>query len=135
MPTHHDVTDAQALAQQVKIDVVTHYLSAQSKPTKKHYVFGYTITIENNNTESIQLMDRHWKITDTNDQLKEIQGDGVIGKQPIIEPGESYTYSSGAILDTEAGTMEGIYGMHDQNGERFEVAIPLFVLIQPHKLH
>lgn len=120
---------------QIEIKVKTCYLDEHSQPDQKCFAFAYTITIENNSDKPAQLLSRHWIITDANDAIQEAQGMGVVGQQPHILPGDSYTYSSGAILETQAGTMEGTYQMQSDAGENFNVPIPAFSLTRPHALH
>ena len=117
------------------VTTVTGFVEHQSDPENKRFVFTYTITIENTSEISYQLISRHWIIKDANCKIEEVLGEGVVGEQPIIKPGEKYTYSSGAVLDTEMGTMEGQYFMRDVNEEEFPVPIPKFVLSIPRTLH
>ena len=119
----------------IKIKVKTAYLDNQSNPLQKRYVFAYTITIENHSDTAAQLISRHWVITDANDVIQEVEGVGVVGEQPRILPGANYTYSSGAVLETQVGTMEGTYQMQTDSGEAFNVPIPAFTLVRPHSLH
>lgn len=121
--------------QPIAVKVKTAYLSEHSQPEHKRFAFAYTITIENNSDQAAQLISRHWIITDANDVVQEVQGMGVIGKQPRILPGDSYTYSSAAVLETQVGTMEGTYQMQSDNGDNFNIPIPLFSLTRPHALH
>lgn len=119
----------------IHIDVKTQYLADQSQPDQHKYVFSYTITICNNSDERAQLVSRRWKIVDANDDTQEVAGIGVVGEQPMIEAGEQYTYTSGSVLDTATGTMEGSYQMRDDNGAEFDVIIPTFALVHPQRLH
>ena len=119
----------------IKISVSTAYLHEHSRPDKQQFAFSYTIGIENCNAVSTQLLSRHWVITDANNNVQEISGEGIVGKQPHIPPGEKYTYSSGAVLATSAGTMEGSYTMKTSDGQIFDVPIPLFSLTSPQSLH
>lgn len=119
----------------IDIKIKTRFLDNQSEPEENRFVFSYTITIENNENESVQLLSRHWIIRDANNKLEEVIGEGVVGEQPIIEPGEIYEYTSGAILDTEIGTMEGFYEMRYSDGEIRKATIPLFTLSVPRTLH
>lgn len=121
--------------QPIVITAKTAYLDEHSQPDKSRFAFAYTITIENNSDQAAQLLSRHWIITDTNSHIQEVEGPGVIGQQPRILPGESYTYSSGAVIETQAGTMEGSYEMQTDTGERFQVPIPAFALTRPQSLH
>lgn len=117
------------------VRVKPHYIAAQSQPAAQRYVYSYTITISNQSDVPAQLLDRHWRITDANERLQEVKGVGVVGEQPIITPGKDYTYTSGVILETETGLMEGSYRMRSDAGEEFEVAIPAFALVPPHAMH
>ncbi len=119
----------------IRIDVETSYLGEQSDPHDQRYVFAYTITIRNEGGLSATLLTRHWIITDANGAVKEVRGDGVVGEQPRLEPGQGFRYSSGAILETPVGTMEGTYQMVDEQGQRFDASIPLFRLAMPGILH
>lgn len=119
----------------VDIQVRTQYLSQQSDPARNSYAFAYTITISNQRSEAVQLLSRHWIITDQNNKVEEVRGSGVVGQQPIIQPGQSYQYSSGAVIETETGDMRGSYTMITASGVRFEAPIPLFILAVPHMLH
>lgn len=119
----------------IQIRVKTQYLPEQSQPQHHKYVFAYTITISNRGTAAAQLMGRRWRITDTHGQVQEVTGAGVVGETPWIEPGAAYTYTSGAVLDTPSGSMEGAYQMVDSAGEGFEVPIPAFNLLPPNMLH
>lgn len=121
--------------QELSITVKTRYVENQSEPDSNRYVFSYTITISNRGSKPVQLMSRHWVITDANDRTQEVIGDGVVGQQPIITPGESFQYTSGAILDTAVGVMEGKYFMELENGDQFEANIPRFTLSVPRVLH
>lgn len=119
----------------INIKVKTAYLEEHSEPNKLRFVFSYTIRIENHTSEPAKLLNRHWIITDTNNNVQEVKGDGVVGEQPHILPGANYVYSSSAILKTSAGTMEGSYTMLSDSGETFQVPIPAFALTGPHSLH
>ena len=119
---------------QIQVQVTPAYLENQSNPANSEFVFSYTVEISNLGDESVQLLSRHWIITDANNLVREVQGDGVIGQQPHISPGETYRYSSGAILTTKTGMMEGSYTMLSNSGESFKAAIPTFGLIHPGSL-
>jgi len=119
----------------VSVLVETAYLAEQSEPSEHRYVFGYTITIRNDGSEPARLLTRHWIITDANGQQREVRGDGVVGEQPHLQPGQGFRYSSGAVLDTPVGSMHGAYQMVSDCGERFEAAIPAFRLAMPGLLH
>ncbi len=114
----------------VRIDVDTYYVSDKSVPSMNQYLFGYEITITNENPETIQLLHRHWVITDALGRVEEVKGPGVIGKQPRLKPGDSFTYDSFCPLPTPFGSMRGSYKMMRDNGEFFEVDVPLFSLVQ-----
>jgi ApaG protein len=119
----------------INISIETVYLQQHSEPHNKRFVFSYTVTIENTGDQAAQLISRHWVITDANNAVQEVQGIGVIGEQPRILPGESYSYSSGSVLETPAGTMEGSYQMQTDKGETFDVTIPTFLLKNQQALH
>ena len=115
----------------VKITVQTHYLAEQSRPAKEQYAFAYHITIHNSSERTVTLLTRHWLITDSDGNLQEVKGEGVVGQKPTLKPGESFDYSSGAVLKTPVSTMEGSYGMVTQSGTPFSVPIPPFLLAVP----
>lgn len=119
----------------IRINIKTRYLPDQSQPQQKKFVFAYTITILNEGDKTAQLISRRWKITDANSDIQEVAGVGVVGEQPVLAPGEEYTYTSGSVLETETGTMEGSYQMRTEDGDLFDVAIPAFALVPPHHLH
>jgi ApaG protein len=115
----------------IRVEVSTSYLDEQSSPSEQRYVFSYTITIRNEGQRSAKLLTRHWIITDANGRVKEVRGEGVVGEQPHLEPGQGFRYSSGAVLETPVGTMEGSYQMVDADGERFDAPIAPFRLAIP----
>ncbi|MFD2176448.1 Co2+/Mg2+ efflux protein ApaG [Veronia pacifica] len=117
------------------VRVVTHYVEEQSEPDKQRYVFSYTITIENNGDIDAQLRRRKWLITDANGKKLVIEGEGVVGEQPIIVAGDQYTYTSGTVLETPVGVMQGTYGMQTIDDDEFEVEISPFRLAMPNILH
>ena len=119
----------------IRIDVETSYLGEQSDPGEQRYVFAYTITIRNEGGLPATLLTRHWIITDANGGVKEVRGDGVVGEQPRLEPGQGFRYSSGAVLETPVGTMQGSYQMIDADGQRFDAPIAPFRLAMPGILH
>lgn len=119
----------------VPVEVETFYIAAQSDPAAERYVFAYTITIRNLSSEAIQLLSRYWLITDANGKQTEVRGDGVVGEQPKLEPGSSYRYTSGAVLETPVGTMQGHYQMTTLQQQQFQAAIPLFRLAMPNILN
>lgn len=119
----------------IKIDVTTRYLKEQSEPSAKRFAFAYTVNITNNGLETVQLLNRHWQIIDDKNRMEEVKGEGVIGKQPNIATGETFTYTSGAVLRTEVGTMQGSYEMCRADGSRFNAPIDPFLLAIPHTVH
>ena len=119
----------------ISIQVETAYIEAQSTPEENQYAFSYTITIHNTGGEPAKLLRRHWVITDANGKVEEVSGEGVVGEQPYLKPGEAFRYTSGAMLDTPVGSMEGEYEMVSDNGRRFLAPIPPFSLAVPNKLH
>lgn len=121
---------------QIDIDVVSRNIPEQTDASQNRFVFAYTITISNNGLETGQLMSRYWLITDANGKKVEVKGAGVVGEQPIIEPGQSYTYTSGCVLETELGTMEGFYEfVNKSTKESKQVPIPVFRLAIPNVVH
>ena len=119
----------------IKITIETNYIPEQSLPEQSRYVFAYTITIANIGTAPARLLRRHWIITDANNKVQEVHGDGVVGQQPHLLPGEIYQYTSGAILETPIGCMQGNYDMLADDGVEFAATIPLFSLTMPRALH
>jgi ApaG protein len=119
----------------IRVDVATNFIADQSEPSRNRYVFAYTITIENVGRVAAQLLTRHWIITDASGHVEEVKGDGVVGEQPHLEPGELFRYTSGAVIETPVGTMQGTYHMLGDDGVRFEAPIPVFRLSVPNVLH
>ena len=119
----------------IQVSADTAYLEAQSEPAARRYAFSYTITIANHGSIAAQLLSRHWLITDANGRIQEVHGDGVVGQQPLIQPGQAFRYTSGAVLETPLGTMAGSYQMQAADGEAFNAAIPLFRLAVPRILN
>ena len=119
----------------ITIAVTSAYLAEQSDPSRNQYVFAYTITITNTGEVAAQLIGRHWVITDAEHQVQEIKGLGVVGQQPLLQPGESFEYTSGTSLTTAVGTMRGTYQMVAENGQAFDADVPLFTLSVPRVLH
>jgi ApaG protein len=117
--------------QKVSVEVETSYLAEQSDPAERRYVFSYTITIRNEGQSAARLMTRHWIITDANGKVQEVRGDGVVGEQPHLKPGQGFRYSSGAVIETPVGAMQGSYQMLSDDGERFDAPIPPFRLAMP----
>ncbi|MGD8842199.1 MAG: Co2+/Mg2+ efflux protein ApaG [Gammaproteobacteria bacterium] len=119
----------------IEVDVETQYVSEQSLPDQDHFVFAYTITIRNSGEVPARLLRRHWIITDSNNKVQEVRGEGVVGEQPHLKPGESYRYTSGTMLETPVGIMRGSYLMVTDEGVEFEADIPQFTLSMPRTLH
>ena len=119
----------------IKVDVETRYIEEQSLPEQGRYVFAYTITIENRGKVPAQLLRRHWVITDANNRVQEVKGEGVIGEQPHLKPGENFRYTSGTMLETPVGSMRGSYQMIADDGVEFDADIPPFSLSIPRILH
>jgi ApaG protein len=117
--------------QKIRIEVETAYLDEQSDPKERRYVFSYTITIRNEGAVSARLMTRHWVITDANGKVQEVRGDGVVGEQPHLKPGQGFRYSSGAVLETPVGAMQGSYQMVTDDGMQFDAPIAAFRLAMP----
>ena len=120
---------------QIDIDVVTDYIAEQSDPTVDRYVFAYTITINNRGGIPAKLLNRHWLITDANGKVQEVRGEGVVGEQPHLNPGENFEYTSGTVLETPVGVMEGEYEMVTDEGDTFLAPIDRFSLAIPRTLH
>ena len=119
----------------IRIQVITSYIDDQSEPDSDRYVFAYTITITNEGDVAAKLISRHWVITDANGKVQEVSGDGVVGEQPHLKPGEEFRYSSGAVLETPVGAMQGLYRMEAENGVNFDAPIAPFTLAVPGLLH
>ena len=119
----------------VCVQVQSVYIESQSSPDEERFVFAYTVTIRNLGRTPVQLLGRYWLITNSNGRQTEVQGEGVIGEQPVIPPGGEFQYTSGAILETPLGTMEGHYEMVDHQGQPFRTAIPVFRLAIPTLIH
>lgn len=132
-PAHY--TAAMERLYAIDIDVATRYLDDQSEPEQDRYVFAYTIRIRNSGNMPARLLTRHWIITDANGKTEEVEGDGVVGEQPYLRPGEDFEYTSGAVLETDLGTMRGDYQMLADDGTRFAAPIPAFTLTIPRTLH
>lgn len=119
----------------IVVQAQVNYLPEQSDEAGNRYVFSYSITIANLGKASAKLISRHWIITDADHHVQEVRGQGVVGEQPLIKPGQSFEYSSGTLLTTQVGTMQGSYLMQAEDGTQFEAEIPLFVLSVPRVLH
>lgn len=116
----------------IQVTVSPTYLESESDPDESRYVWAYTIEIRNLGQETVQLLSRHWRITDADGDTQEVRGPGVVGEQPILEPGDAFRYTSGVPLETPSGFMRGTYEMRVPGGERFPVEIPAFSLDTPH---
>ena len=123
------------MTQRINVDVETNYLPDQSDPGDKRFVFSYTITVRNDGDTPARLMHRHWVITDANGKKQEVRGDGVVGEQPHLKPGQGFRYSSGMVLETPVGAMQGSYGMVTDDGAQFDAPIAPFRLAIPGVLH
>ena len=126
---------SEAVTRGIKVHVESEYAPERSQPSQNQWFFLYTITISNEGTETAQLMTRHWIITDGTGHVEEVKGPGVVGKQPVLAPGESFTYTSGCPLPTETGKMAGTYQMLAASGETFDVRIAEFTLSAPYTVH
>ena len=122
-----------AVTRQISVTVTPHFIEDQSDPEDNHYVWAYQVNIENAGSETGQLISRYWPITDANGQVQEVRGDGVVGEQPVLRPGESFEYTSGTPLSTPSGIMVGRYQMETKGGEGFEIEIPAFSLDSPYQ--
>ena len=119
----------------IEVSAKAEYVASQSRPEDEHYVFAYHITIRNTGSAPAQLISRHWVITDGNGKMQEVHGQGVIGEQPLLAPGESFRYTSGCVMETPVGTMHGSYQMLARDGHRFNANIAPFMLAMPRILH
>ncbi len=119
----------------IRVSVQSYYISEQSNPDDNHYVFAYTVNIHNNGSVPAKLLSRHWIITDSDGKTQEVTGEGVIGEQPHIQPGDSFEYTSGTHMETPVGSMHGSYQMMADDGVNFDAEIPAFTLALPSALH
>ncbi|MCC7008560.1 MAG: Co2+/Mg2+ efflux protein ApaG [Acidobacteria bacterium] len=126
---------SEAVTRNIRVSVVAEYSPARSRPRDRQWFFLYTIAIANEGAETVQLLSRHWIITNAEGVVEEVRGPGVVGEQPVLEPGESFTYTSGCPLRTPFGTMEGTYQMINGSGEAFDVVIAAFTLSEPYTVH
>jgi len=129
------VFSSRATTRGIEISVRSSYVPEQSKPDQHLWFFAYTVRIRNGGTETAQLMSRHWVIADANGRVEEVRGPGVVGEQPILEPGESFEYTSACPLPTPFGTMHGTYRMVTRGGDDFDAEIAAFTLAEPHAVH
>lgn len=133
--TQEEQSPVSSKQHEIRVVARSQYVEDQSNPALARYVFAYTITIENTGDVAAQLLSRHWIITDANGKVEEVRGDGVVGEQPLLVPGETFRYTSGAVLETPLGTMHGSYRMIGQDGLSFDAPIPAFRLAVPNALH
>ncbi len=120
---------------EISISVETSYIESQSAPANNIFAFSYTISIHNSGETAAKLLNRHWVITDADGKVQEVRGEGVVGEQPHLQPGEAFRYTSGTLLATPVGSMQGEYEMVDDSGQRFVATIPPFSLARPNSLH
>ncbi|AVU78060.1 Co2+/Mg2+ efflux protein ApaG [Pseudomonas sp. Fig-3] len=123
------------LRYQVDVSVATRFLAEQSQPEHNRFAFAYTITVSNNGSLPARLLSRHWVITDGDGHVEHVRGEGVVGQQPLIDAGKSHSYSSGTVMTTKVGTMQGTYQMLAEDGTRFDAIIKPFRLAVPGALH
>ncbi len=119
----------------IRVEVESTYVEEQSEPESERFVFAYTVTISNNSASPARLVSRHWIVTDANYKQQEVTGEGVVGKQPYLRPGESFRYTSATMLETPVGSMHGSYQMLDDDGQSFDAPIPAFNLSTPNTIH
>ena len=119
----------------ILVEAIPYYIEAQSIPEQNRYVFAYTVTITNIGSIPAKLLTRHWLITDANGKIQEVNGEGVVGEHPYLQPGDSFRYTSAAMIETPVGVMQGKYQMLSDNGESFKAPIPKFILSIPRTLH
>ena len=119
----------------ILVEAVPHFIEGQSSPEESRYVFAYTVTITNSGTVPAKLLSRHWVITDANGKVQDVRGEGVVGEQPYLKPGETFRYTSGAMIETSVGVMQGNYTMRSDDGDQFNALIPKFTLSVPRTLH
>ncbi len=122
-------------AYKISVEVTPNYIEEQSRPEQGHYVFSYTVTIINDGKQSARLLTRHWVITDAMGETQEVKGDGVVGEQPYLKPGQGFQYTSGTMMKTPNGSMAGSYQMIADDGFHFDADIPEFYLLAPSTLH
>jgi ApaG protein len=127
--------NSSAVTEGIRVSVRSAYVADQSVPLAKRYVFSYTVRISNEGDEPAQLRTRHWIITDGTGKVEEVRGPGVVGRQPMLKPGEHFDYTSGCVLETPRGEMRGTYQMHRPDGRMFDAIIAPFQLALPHSLN
>lgn len=126
---------SEAVTSSVRVEVQSQYAPERSQPFQNQWFFYYTIRITNEGDETVQLLSRHWIITDATDHTEEVKGPGVVGEQPVLSPGESFQYTSGCPLPTSTGVMRGTYQMVSEHGDQFDVEIAPFALREPYTIH
>lgn len=126
---------SEAITKGIRVHVESQYDPTRSRPQQNRWFFLYTVRIANESAVTVQLISRHWIITDATDHVEEVRGPGVVGEQPVLAPGQSFEYTSGCPLTTPFGTMHGTYQMVTSRGERFDAQIAVFTLSEPHTLH
>ena len=129
------MSKSEALTQGIRVKVQSQYVPERSSPEANQWFYAYTVQISNEGPEVVKLVSRHWIITDADGQIQEVRGEGVVGEQPVLAPGESFQYTSACPLNTSFGTMHGSYQMVKQNGGDFEAEIAPFSLTQPYTIH
>lgn len=136
-PKKHSMhaSSSEAITNNVRVEVESHYVPDHSQPFQCQWFFHYTIRITNEGDDTVQLLSRHWIITDATGHTEEVRGAGVVGEQPMLAPGEAFTYTSGCSLKTSSGVMRGTYSMVTENGEHFDVEIAPFALHEPYTVH
>ena len=132
-PLH--ASTSEAVTHNVRVEVESQYASEHSQPFQNHWFFHYTVKITNEGDDTVQLLSRHWIIADATGHTEEVHGDGVVGEQPTLAPGESFQYTSGCPLRTSTGVMRGTYSMVTEDGEHFDVEIAPFALHEPYTVH
>ena len=139
MPEYKDSSlhgpSSEAVTNNVRVEVESQYAPERSQPFQNHWFFHYTVRISNEGDETVQLLSRHWIITDAASHTEEVRGPGVVGEQPVLAPGESFQYTSGCPLKTSTGVMRGTYQMVTGNGAHFDVEIAAFALHEPYTVH
>jgi ApaG protein len=129
------MSTSEAVTHGIRVHVTAEYAPDRSRPTQQHWFFLYTIKITNESDQTVQLISRHWRITDGTGHIEEVKGPGVVGQQPVLAPNESFSYTSGCPLTTPFGTMEGTYQMTTADGASFDVQIAAFTLSEPYTVH
>jgi len=131
----NQASDARDDDNHIEVEVATNYIEEQSQPEDDRYVFAYTVTLRNTGKQPARLMTRHWIINDANGNTQEVHGEGVVGEHPYLRPGETFQYTSGTVLETPVGCMEGSYQMVSDAGQPFDADVPAFTLSRPNALH